>query len=49
MVTGYDVKDFARSAKTKVMVDIDNNELKKKDMKIDLKISCDAKYFVKKF
>jgi len=31
MVTGYDTKNFARRAKTKIMVDVDNNELKKKD------------------
>ena len=48
MVTGYDAKDFARCAKTKIMVDIDNNELKKKDMKLDLKIACDARYFIEK-
>ena len=48
MVTGYDAKDFARCAKTKIMVDIDNNELKKKDMKLDLKIGCDARYFIEK-
>ena len=30
MVTGYDAKDFARKARTKIMVDIDNHELKKR-------------------
>ena len=48
MVTGYDAKDFARCAKTKIMVDIDNNELKKIDMKLDLQIGCDARYFIEK-
>jgi acetolactate synthase I/II/III large subunit len=46
MVTGYNSKDFARAAKTKVMVDIDKFELVKKDMNIDYKICCDAKLFI---
>ena len=48
MVTGYNSNDFARNAKVKIMVDIDKYELKKKDMKIDYKICCDAKYFIEK-
>ena len=48
MVTGYDSKDFARCAKIKIMVDIDKKELNKKNMKIDLKIACDARYFLEK-
>ncbi len=47
MVTGYNAKDFARKAK-KVMVDIDNIEIKKTKVNIDEKICCDAKYFLKK-
>ena len=48
IVTGYDSKDFARHAKKKIMVDIDKRELNKKNMKIDLKIACDARYFLEK-
>ena len=48
MVTGYDSKDFARRAKMKVMVDIDKKELNKKDLKLDLKITSDARYFLEK-
>ena len=47
MVTGYNAKDFARNAK-KVMIDIDKIEIKKTNVNIDLKICCDAKYFLKK-
>ena len=46
MVTGYDAKDFARKA-IKVMVDIDKNEVNKSNVKLDEKICCDAKYFLK--
>ena len=46
MVTGYDAKDFARRAK-KIMVDIDKNEVNKSRVKLDEKICCDAKYFLK--
>ena len=46
MVTGYNSKDFARNAK-KIMVDIDNNELKKSRVALDEKINCDASYFLK--
>ena len=48
MVTGYDSKDFARKAKMKIMVDIDKKELNKKNLGIDLKINCDARYFLEK-
>ncbi len=46
MVTGYNPKDFARSAKFKAMVDVDMHELKKKNLKLNLKIKSDAKYFL---
>ena len=46
MVTGYNTHDFARKAK-KVMVDIDKIELKKSNIKLNEKICCDAKYFLK--
>ena len=48
MVTGYNAKRFASRAKFKVMVDIDQNELRKKDLKINLTIKTDAKLFLKK-
>jgi acetolactate synthase-1/2/3 large subunit len=48
MVTGYNAKKFARRAKFKCMVDIDEFELKKKDLKINLKINCDAQIFLSK-
>ncbi len=47
MVTGYNAKDFARKAK-KVMVDIDQLEVKKSNVNLDKKICSDAKYFLKK-
>ena len=46
MVTGYNSNDFARNAK-KVMVDIDKFELKENRTKPDIKLCCDAKYFLK--
>tara|TARA_Y100000590_G_scaffold470704_1_gene668036 strand:+ start:12082 stop:13854 length:1773 start_codon:yes stop_codon:yes gene_type:complete len=46
MVTGYNANDFARKAK-KIMVDIDNIELKKNRTNPDLTLCCDAKYFLK--
>ncbi len=46
MVTGYNSKRFAHKAKFKVMVDIDRNELNKKDVNLDLKIQSDAKNFI---
>ncbi len=39
--TGFDTKSFARAAK-KIIIDIDKNEIKKLDFKIDLKIIADA-------
>ena len=47
-ITGSNVKSFAPRAK-KIVVDIDNNELKKNNgLKIDLKINLDLKTFFKK-
>ena len=48
MVTGYNAKKFASRAKFKAMVDIDKNELKKNDLKINLKVLSDAKQFIEK-
>ncbi len=42
---GYNYKTFAREAK-KIMVDIDNLELKKPSLKIDLAINMDVKKFI---
>ncbi len=39
--TGFDTKSFARAAK-KIVIDIDKNEIKKLDFKIDFKIIADA-------
>jgi len=39
--TGFDTKSFARAAK-KIVIDIDKNEIKKIDFKIDLKIIANA-------
>ena len=48
MITGYNSSDFARNAK-KIMVDIDNNELNKKNTKfIDMHIESDANFFLTK-
>ncbi len=49
MVTGYNVKRFAIRAKFKAMVDIDSKELNKNDLKIDMKIKSDAKFFLRRF
>ncbi len=38
-------KNFAKNAK-KIIVDIDENEINKLDMNIDVKIVCDAKIFI---
>ena len=43
MVTGYGSQDFARKAK--IMIDIDNNELKNSRVKPDQTLNCDANYF----
>lgn len=45
--TGYNFDGFARCA-TKVMVDIDENELNKINVRPDIKICSDAKIFIKK-
>ena len=47
MVTGYNSQDFARKAK-KIMVDIDNIEIKKSSVNLYEGINCDASYFLKK-
>jgi len=49
MVTGYNAKKFAAKAKFKAMVDIDSKELNKTDLKLDLRIKSDAKFFLKNF
>ena len=46
MVTGYNSKDFACKAK-KVMVDIDENEVKNSKVELYEKVNCDATYFLK--
>ncbi len=46
MVTGYNVKDFAKNANFKAMVDIDKNELKKNDLNLDEIVCEDAKIFL---
>ncbi len=43
--TSYDYEKFATQAK-KIMADIDENELYKKTVKIDVPIHCDAKVFL---
>ena len=48
LVTCYDVKGFAKRAKTKIMVDIDPKELNKKDLQMNIKIKSDARYFLEK-
>ena len=48
MVTGYNSKRYAIEAKFKAMVDIDRHELKKNDLKINLKVKSDAKFFLDK-
>jgi acetolactate synthase-1/2/3 large subunit len=45
VVTAYNPTGFARAAK-KVVVDIDENELARHEMKIDLPIQADAKEFI---
>jgi len=44
----YDYEKFASQA-TKIMVDIDKNELTKKTLKIDIPVHCDAKIFLNEF
>lgn len=43
--TSYDYNKFALQAK-KIMVDIDENELNKKTVNIDMPVHCDAKVFL---
>lgn len=43
--TSFDYDKFAAQA-TKIMVDIDENEMRKKTVKIDVPIHCDAKVFL---
>ena len=45
--TSYDYQNFATQA-TKIMVDIDENELHKKTLDIDIPICADAKLFLEK-
>lgn len=45
--TSYDYEKFALRAK-KIMVDIDEEELKKKTLKIHIPVHCDAKMFLEK-
>ena len=40
MVTGYNSKNYASKAKFKCMVDIDNYELKRNDIKFNLKLKA---------
>lgn len=44
-IIGYDPKDWGRQA-TKIVVDIDSEELNKPGINIDLKINCDVKKFL---
>ena len=43
--TAFNNKNFAKNAK-KIIVDIDENEINKLDMNIDVKVVCDAKSFI---
>ncbi|MBI5449363.1 thiamine pyrophosphate-binding protein [Candidatus Gottesmanbacteria bacterium] len=45
LATGFTYKAFARGA-YKIMVDIDQKELEKKTLSIDLPVQCDAKLFI---
>jgi acetolactate synthase I/II/III large subunit len=45
--TGYNFKAFARVAK-KIIVDVDDNELKKPNVNPDVSVRCDAKIFLEK-
>ena len=45
--TSYDYKNFATQA-IKIMIDIDENELHKKTLDIDIPVRADAKLFLKK-
>lgn len=48
MITGYNSKDFARKAKTRIVVDIDENEINKKTLNFNYRIKSDADYFINK-
>ena len=43
---GYATEDFARNAK-KIVVDVDENQLKYSHIKIDIPVNADIKYFIK--
>lgn len=43
--TAFNHRNFAKNAK-KIIVDIDENEIKKLDMNVDVKFVCDAKFFI---
>ena len=43
--TSYNYKEFATQA-TKIMIDIDEEEIKKKTLQIDFPVHCDAKIFL---
>lgn len=45
--TSYEHKNFATQAKL-IMVDIDKEELKKKILRVDIPVECDAKEFLEK-
>ena len=47
-ITGYQMKNFSPYSK-KIFVEIDNNEIKKRKIKINLKINDDLKNFLIKF
>ena len=47
MVTGYNSKDFARNA-YRITVDIDESEINKKTIDFQMRINCDAGYFIDK-
>jgi acetolactate synthase-1/2/3 large subunit len=44
---GYDFDNFSKNS-YKIMIDVDNNELEKKTIKIDTKINCDLSIFLNK-
>jgi len=46
--TGYNHRNFARAAK-KIMVDIDQAEIRKMDMTIDVPVCADVKAFIQEF
>lgn len=46
--TGYNHRNFARAAK-KIMVDIDQAEIRKMDMMIDVPVCADVKTFIQEF